>query len=212
MSADRRVPQVRLQDRQQRIDVLASRKPGAQVVHSRRVAQIVNTGAVSAAAVRDPRLPQKPSEVVVDVVERQRHVRRGAGEEPFPAWLSGERGVVAGEPFAQLLGDGQLPVLPAFRIPDLQHARVDVDILHAQQPGLRAAQPACVDRAEQDGHHQMPERHLRAVAAAVGLREQRREFLDRCRCAGRNARASRAPRPAARTRQRRGGEASGRAP
>ena len=47
----------------------------------------------------------------------------------------------------------------------------------AQQPGLRAAQPARVDRAEQDRHHQMPERHLRAVAAAVGLREQRREFL-----------------------------------
>ena len=46
----------------------------------------------------------------------------------------------------------------------------------AQQPGLRAAQPARIDRAEQDRHHQMPERHLRAVAAAVGLREQRREL------------------------------------
>jgi hypothetical protein len=85
--------------------------------------------------------------------------------------------VVADEPFAQLLADGQLPVFAAFRVTDLQHARVDLDVRDAQQPGFRAAQPARVDRAEQDGHHQMPERYLRAVAAAVGLREQRCEFL-----------------------------------
>src|SRR6516164_7151115 len=60
---DRRVPQIRLQDRQQRVDVLALLKPASKVVDSHRVPEVVSTGTVPAAAVRDPRLPQKPPEV-----------------------------------------------------------------------------------------------------------------------------------------------------
>ncbi len=210
--ADRRVPQVRLQDRQQRIDVLALLEPGPQVVDSHRVAQVMNPRAVSAAAVRDARLPQKPPEVAVDVPERQRHAQRGAGEEPLPAWLSGELGVVAGESFAQRLGDGQLPVLAAFRVTDLQHAACRCRRRRRAAAGLPSTAartrrscgtgPASPDAGTAPPGSSGSGRSARTAPRAPG----------RCRCAGRNGRASAARPSAARMRQRRGGEATGRAP
>ena len=50
--------------------------------------------------------------------------------------MSGDLGVVAGQPFAERLGGGDLPVFTAFRVADLQHADVDVDVGDAQQPGF----------------------------------------------------------------------------
>ena len=82
---DRRVPQIGLKDRQQRADVPAVCEPGPQVVASHRVAQIMDTGPVPAAAVGDPGLPQKPPEVVVDVHQRQRLPGRLPGKNH--SWL-----------------------------------------------------------------------------------------------------------------------------
>jgi hypothetical protein len=84
--------------------------------------------------------------------------------------------MVAGEPGTQRLADGHLPVFAAFRVADVQHAGVDVDVVDAEQAGLGAAQAAGVDRAEQHRHDQVAQRNLRAVATAVGLREQRRQL------------------------------------
>ena len=100
---DRRVPQIRLKDRQQRVDVLAVAKPGPQVVASHRVAQVMDAGSVTAAAVGDPGLPQKPPEVVVDVHQRQRLARPAAREEPLFGRRIVRRPAVAGEPVTQRL-------------------------------------------------------------------------------------------------------------
>src|ERR1019366_1456615 len=100
-----------------------------------------------------------------------------AGEDPLPlARLPGDLGMVAGEPGSQRLADGHLPVFAAFRVADVQHAGVDVDVVDAEQAGLGAAQSAGVDRAEQHWHDQVAQRNLAAVVAAVGLREQRRQL------------------------------------
>ena len=84
--------------------------------------------------------------------------------------------MVAGQPVTECFGDGYLPVLATFRVADLQHPGVDIDVVDTEQAGLRAAQTAGVDRAEQHRHDQVAQRNLGAVVAAVGLREQRHQF------------------------------------
>ena len=102
----------------------------------------------------------------------------GAGEEPVPAGAPGDAGRGSRPVCRAAAGaDGHLPVLAALRVADLQHAGVEVDVVDAQQPGFGGTQAAGVDRAEQHRHDQVPERDLRAVAAAVGLGEQGRQFL-----------------------------------
>jgi len=167
---------IRLQDRQQRADVLALREPETQIVNREGVSQVVDTGTVARSAVRDAGLPEEPAEVPFDVPDRQR-LAGPAGEEPVPGRPPDEACVVVGEPDPQRFGDGNLPVLTALGVADLQHSGVDVDIVRAQQTGLAQPQTAGVDRPEQHRHDQVPERHQGTGVAPVGLGEQRRQFL-----------------------------------
>src|SRR5664279_1533870 len=80
----RRMTHIRLQDRQQRADVLALSEPEAEIVDREGVPQVVNAGTAPPAAVGDAGLPEEPAEVLVDVPHRQWQTVP-AGEEPVPA-------------------------------------------------------------------------------------------------------------------------------
>ena len=202
---------VGLEDRQQRADVVAARKPPTQVVDRKNMPEIMHTRAVASAPVGDAGLPEESTEVLVEVPEGER--RAGpAGEEPLPAAAPDDLGVVVGEPWTKRLADGHLAVFAALRGPDLQDPGVDVDVGDAQQAGFGGTQAAGIDRAEQHRHDEVAERDRRAVMAAVGLGEQAPPARRRCRCAGRNGRASAARRRARRRRARPGGRANGPAP
>ena len=124
-----------------------------------------------------PGLPEEPAEVVVDVHQRQRPAGVAPGKNHSQPGCPAMLRLVAGQPFAQRAGDGDLPVLAALGVADLQDPGDGVDVAGAEQPGLGDAQAAGVDRPEQYRHDQVPERDLRTVAAAVGLGEQVRQFL-----------------------------------
>ena len=74
---------IRLQDRQQRADVLALSEPEPQIVDREGVPQVVDAGTVTPPAVGDAGLSEEPAEVLVDVPDRQRQAGL-AGEEPIP--------------------------------------------------------------------------------------------------------------------------------
>ena len=85
--------------------------------------------------------------------------------------------MIDSESLEQRCADGHLAVLAAFRVTDLQHASVDVNIVDAQQASFGSTQSAGVDRAKQDRHDQVAERDQRVVVTAVSLGEQARQFL-----------------------------------
>src|SRR6476469_9101172 len=110
--AQRRMTHVRLQDGQQRADVLTLGEPGPKVVDRERVSQVMDPGTAAGAAMRDAGLPQEPAEVPLDVPDGE-WLAVPAGEEPVPGRPPGEVGVVGGEPDPQWFGDRDLPVLAA---------------------------------------------------------------------------------------------------
>src|SRR5437773_3164415 len=81
----------------------------------------MDAGAVAPTTVGNVGLPQKSAEVLVDVPERQR-LPGPAREEPVAARTPDDLCVVASQPGVQRRADGQLPVLAALRVADLQHA------------------------------------------------------------------------------------------
>src|SRR6266545_2615844 len=98
----------------------------------------MDAGAVAPTTVGNAGLPQKSAEVLVDVPERQR-LPGPAREEPVAARTPDDLCVVASEPFVQRRADGQLPVLAALRVADLQHAGAEVDVVGPQQAGFGSA-------------------------------------------------------------------------
>src|SRR5215208_7859256 len=146
--AQRRMTHIRLQDRQQRADVLTLSEPETEIVDREGVPQVMNAGTVAPPTVGDTRSPEEPAEVLVDVPDRQRQAAP-AGEEPAETQIylrrtADELGVVVGEPDPQRLGDGNLPILAALGVADLQHSGVDVDIARTQQTSLAQPQAAGV--------------------------------------------------------------------
>src|SRR5260370_13067827 len=99
------------------------------------MAEVMHTRAVASASVGDAGLPEKSTEVLVDVPEGERTAGR-AGEEPLPAGAPDDVGVAVGEAGTKRLADGCLAGLAALRRSDPHDTGVEIHLADPPQATL----------------------------------------------------------------------------
>jgi hypothetical protein len=125
---------------------------------------------------RNPGLPEEPSEVLVDVSFgdcSSMRAREKIGSrireqvEPLPIGTAS---------IEKIGGYGDEPVLVAFPVQNRKDAGVKIHVPDFEVESLRKAQPAAVEDTEEQRHDPLSVRHLGTVTTGIDLPEERREF------------------------------------